>query len=78
MDENCLVSIKLSSQHCSIENSRKIQEKPAVMGKLMGIVRKTIYNNHSTEYNLVRRTKLRIPRGGGGGEGGRGGGGGGG
>ena len=64
MDENCLVSIKLSSQHCAIENSRKSWENPTVIGKLVGIVRKTIYNNHRTKYRLVRKS------GGGGGGGG--------
>ena len=40
----------------------KFRKKPDVMGKPVGIVRKTIYNNHRTKYSLVRRTKLRIPR----------------
>ena len=26
-----------------------------------GIVRKTIYDNHTTEYRFVRRNKIRIP-----------------
>ena len=51
MDENCLVSIKLPSQHYTIENSSDIQEKPAVMGKPMGIVRKTTYI--TIELNIV-------------------------
>ena len=63
MDENCLVSIKLSGQHCAMKNSRNIWEKPTVMGKPMSIVRKTISNNHRTEYICVRKSG-----GGGGGE----------
>ena len=39
MDENCLVSTDLEqkiAQHCAIENSREIWEKPIVVGKPMG------------------------------------------
>ena len=63
MDENCLVSIKLSSQHCAIENFRESWEIPTVMGKPVGIVRRTIYNNHRTKYRLVGKSG----KGGGGG-----------
>ena len=62
MDENCLVIIKLLSQHYAIENSREIQEEPTVMGKPVGIVRKIIYNNHRTKYRLVRKKRRRRRR----------------
>ena len=56
MDENCLVSINRLVSNAQYKISVKFGRKPTVMGKSVGIVRKTIYNNHRTKYRLVRKS----------------------